>query len=108
MNLTSYEFVPDAGWPESKLESMVISPNVTVHFPRMRPLEVSFLEEFSGQAPPTAAIQTLPPPALTLPWKRLVGKYARDDTDQLRPSSSSSSSLNIGIQSLDYIIHTYG
>lgn len=72
---------------------MVISPNVTVHFPRMRPLEVSFLEEFSGQAPPTAAIQTLPPPALTLPWKRLVGKYARDDTDQLRPSSSSSSSI---------------
>ena len=52
---------------------MVISPNVTVHFPRMRPPEVSFLEEFSGEAPPTAAIQTLPPPALTLPWKRWWG-----------------------------------
>lgn len=51
---------------------MVISPNVTVHFPRMRPPEVSFPED--GQAQPTAAIQTLPPPALTLPWKRLVGK----------------------------------
>ena len=36
----------------------------------------------------------------------LVRKYARDDTDQLRPSRSSS--LNIGIQSLDYIIHTCG
>ena len=61
---------------------MVISPNVTVHFPRMRPPGVSFFEESSGVEPVTAAIQTLPP-ALTLPWKRLVGNYARDDTDLL-------------------------
>lgn len=80
---------------------MVISPNVTVHFPRMRPPGVSFFEESSGVEPATAAIQTLPP-ALTLPWKRLVGNYARDDTDLLSHAAPLSP-LNVGIQSQDWL-----